>query len=194
MWINFESKDPFIVKIYVGGINAISGESAIKNFGTKLHRASTLRGKGFMQDYIVTGSDGQLWLDGCATNDGHVRQFVAVPARSGYSVEAQLTGTDKIGGIQFEVTPMMPPATPPFPEFGDHIMQIFVKVLDGTTITLEVESHYDIAYVKHLFHHRTNIPSDQLSLIFAGKQLEDGTWRSMSCLKPHSHIVRASSV
>jgi len=46
----------------------------------------------------------QLWLDGVATTEGQVRQFVAVRTGSGHTVEAQITGAEKVAGIQFEVT------------------------------------------------------------------------------------------
>jgi hypothetical protein len=68
-----------------------------------------LRGKNKMsqnksiQDYVVAPD--QMWLDGIAKLGGQVVQFVATPEGSGYSVEAQLTGSDAVGGIQFEVVP-----------------------------------------------------------------------------------------
>jgi hypothetical protein len=46
----------------------------------------------------------QRWIDGVAAEAGLVRQFVAVPMGLGYSIEAQITHEEKLGGIQFEVT------------------------------------------------------------------------------------------
>lgn len=102
MWIKFSAKEPFALKIYVGGVNAISGvplkespEAALK----RLQLSDKVK-----QDYVVLPD--QPWLDGIASDDGRIRQFVAMPKGSGYSVEAQVTGEEKIDGMQFELTPV----------------------------------------------------------------------------------------
>ena len=38
-----------------------------------------------------------------------VREFVTMPLDSGYSVTAQVTGQDLVGGLRFRVTPVTPP-------------------------------------------------------------------------------------
>jgi hypothetical protein len=102
MWIRFSSKEPFALKVYVGGVNAISGVPIDEKPEAMLKRLR-LSNK-VKQDYLVLPE--QPWLDGIASEDGNIRQFVAMPKGSGYSVEAQVTGEEKIGGLQFELTPV----------------------------------------------------------------------------------------
>ncbi|KAF4961782.1 hypothetical protein FSARC_10078 [Fusarium sarcochroum] len=102
MWIKFQSKKKYAIKIFVGGINAVSGEPAVPNAATALRRRNILKQGRSIQDYIVVPE--QEWLDGVAVEAGNVRQFVAVPFGTGYSVEAQMTGEEVTAGIQFEIT------------------------------------------------------------------------------------------
>ncbi|KAK3044758.1 hypothetical protein LTS18_000440, partial [Coniosporium uncinatum] len=118
MWINSEATQPFAFNVYVGGVNAISGEAMIETEETAKRRSARLTEKKPIQDYIVPPN--QLWLDGIANADGTVRQFVAMTKGSDYSVEAQVTGQDLICGLQFEIIPQytMKRVSTPAPHVG----------------------------------------------------------------------------
>jgi large subunit ribosomal protein L40e len=53
-------------------------------------------------------------------------------------------------------------------------MQIFVKILKGKTITLDVETTDKIVYVKQQIQEKEGTHPEQQRLFFDGKQLEDG--------------------
>lgn len=167
MWIKLTSTEPFALKVYVGGINAISGEPAIETEATVRRRLDLLDRHQCIQDYVITPD--QKWIDGVACENGTVRQFVAVASGSGYSIETQLTGRDHIAGLQFEVTPMH--------SFGNikysHVGHIFIRALSQETVTIWCEAGMTIADVKSKFQAIDDTPPDQQRLIFAGKQLED---------------------
>jgi hypothetical protein len=49
-----------------------------------------------IQDHVVVSE--QKWHGGIVSCNGRIRQFVAMPFGSGYSVEAQVTGEEVTGG------------------------------------------------------------------------------------------------
>ncbi|KAK9447923.1 ubiquitin-domain-containing protein [Limtongia smithiae] len=53
-------------------------------------------------------------------------------------------------------------------------MQIFVNTLTGKTITREVEAADVVENVKLMIEDAEGIPADQMRLVYAGRQLEDG--------------------
>jgi hypothetical protein len=178
MWINFspthEYVQPYMIKIYVGGVNVVSAEPTVETMASRFRRQVRLENASSdptaaspLQDYIVVPA--QKWIDGIANGNGTVRQFVAMPSDSGLSVEAQITGQDATAGIQIEVTPYKLPGPRAFP--GEP-MQIFLKQLNGTTKTFNVTHLESIANFKLRIREATGIPTQDIRLIYAGKQLE----------------------
>ncbi|TFK29554.1 hypothetical protein FA15DRAFT_752670 [Coprinopsis marcescibilis] len=98
LWISFSARyharGP-AVKVSVGGVNVISGATASE--------PTPLEISGH-QDYIVPDNH-QSWLDGIVVGPGVVRQFVITNMGKGYTVEEQITGEAKVGGIQLDVYP-----------------------------------------------------------------------------------------
>ena len=94
MWIAFggDSGYPFAVKIATGKICAISGDTWVNHLNKD------------PQDFVVLPE--QPWLDGYCVEKGVIRQFVAMPLGRGYTVEEQLTGAARHGGLQIVVYPM----------------------------------------------------------------------------------------
>lgn len=106
LWISFRYRywKPNAVKVAVGKVNAVSG----KPWNQKLSPDEN--------DYMVCPP--QPWLDGINAGNGYINQFVAMPLGMGYTVEAQVTGEEKFGGIQiivYEPKPGKFPDEPPQP-------------------------------------------------------------------------------
>lgn len=104
MWINFNAAwwKPNAVKVGVGMVNALSGEEWNLTLDDN------------PQNYLVAPD--QPWLDGIKSGEGVIRQFVAVPLGTGYTVEAQVTGKESDGALRiavFEPRPGRFPDAPP---------------------------------------------------------------------------------
>jgi Trypsin-like peptidase domain len=97
-----ESWKPSAVRIGTGGIDAVSGAAWDDQLRSE------------PQNYLVCPP--QPWLDGINSGAGTIRQFVAVPLGRGHTIEAQVRGEEKIGGLQILVYAPKPgrfPEEPP---------------------------------------------------------------------------------
>lgn len=106
MWLSFQAAKPCAVKVAAGKVNAVSGQP----WNEEIQKPREVAGKDPEQDYMVCQSwgGGQPWLDGFNTGDGVIRQFVAMPLGMGYTVEGQVTGEEKHGGVQLKVFEALP--------------------------------------------------------------------------------------
>lgn len=104
MWLHFGGA-PHALKIGIGKVCAVSGRRWADGLSSS------------PQDYVVTGA--QPWLDGIASGQGTIRQFVAMPLGLGYTVEGQLTGEETFGGIQLQSYAPHPGRIPARPDMVD---------------------------------------------------------------------------
>jgi len=160
---------PYVIKVYVGAVNAVSGEPAVETAATALRRRHKLSQGQSIQDYVVAPD--QKWLDGVAGSVGQVRQFVAMPMGSGHSVEAQISGEEVVGGIQFEITPLRESrARPEAPDTN-----IFVRTLTGRTVFVPVALSWTARDVRAAIVQKDSdlgLDLDNLRLIWADQQLQ----------------------
>ena len=103
MWIKFRSMRPFAIKVYAGAINVISGEHRLDEADSMHEHMRDVSNGKRRQGSIV--SPDQRWIDGVATGLGDARQFVATPINSGYSLEAQISGSDSLSAMRVEIIP-----------------------------------------------------------------------------------------
>ncbi|MGW0548255.1 hypothetical protein [Streptomyces altiplanensis] len=93
MWLSFAGTvEPGALQVGAGKVCAVSG----KPWSGGLSRDP--------QNYLVLPR--QPWLDGINSGTGTVRQFVAVPLGMGATVEGQVTGEEKWGGLQLQAWPL----------------------------------------------------------------------------------------
>ena len=71
---------------------------------------------------------------------------------------------------------------------GNGPKQIFIKTLQGKTITLDVNDSDTINSIKEKIQEKEGIPVDQQRLVFNGKQLEDGNTIEDYQIQPESSI------
>jgi hypothetical protein len=113
MWISFNSVRPFAVKVFVNGINIITGKPNIPTpkrapqIGDVpseqfLQEPPPLEGMP-LQDYVVPPK--QLWLDGMVKKVGIAEQFVASPIDDMYAFGAMVESQTSPIKIKFEITP-----------------------------------------------------------------------------------------
>jgi hypothetical protein len=107
LWIALEGADwkPNAVKIGIGRIDALTGETWSETLSAE------------PQNYLVAPD--QPWIDGINAGDGFIRQFVAMPLGGGHTVEGQISGEEREGGVQiivFEPKPGRFPDQEPPPQ------------------------------------------------------------------------------
>ena len=102
MWMSFTASQNVAIKVASGKINAVSGEAW--NIELQPPKKNDKGEEESPQDYMI--SPGQPWLDGFNAGKEQIKQFVAMPLGQGYTVEGQVTGEEKVGGLQVIAYPI----------------------------------------------------------------------------------------
>ena len=104
-----------------------------------------------------------------------------MPLGKGYSVEAQITGEEIIGGIQFEIIPAfkaIPRVSHKYPTpYGGYISPktLIIKTLTGKLILVQgLSIKSTIEDVKSRIEGIEGIPANQQRLLGEGRELIDG--------------------
>ncbi|KAI9891704.1 MAG: hypothetical protein M1814_002454 [Vezdaea aestivalis] len=129
MMLGFSTSDTtstYAIRVFVGGVNAISGHSMEPNMNTVLRK---LKGSEKKQDYIVVGGqqDCCSWLSGIAVAPGIIRQFVTLPLTSRDTIEFQKSGINDVGGLQIEIIPQYRRGSHTISLFPDHSKRTILK-------------------------------------------------------------------
>ena len=96
MFLSFKARhDAFAVRVFTGGVNAVSGLAWTVDMPRQMRTNA--------QDYLAVPP--QRFLDGVCVAKDVVRQFIAMPLGSGYSIEKQVTGKEDVGGMQIQIAP-----------------------------------------------------------------------------------------
>ena len=140
---------------------------------TSLRRTGLLKQKKSLQDYMVTPK--QTWLDGIISSDGRICQILAAPPGLDYSIKAQITTRDLLGGLQIGIMPAEPFVFTN--EAGDifPVKNIFVHVSAenvSKNLKLHVKGSTSIDDLKYVVQVVEGILSNQQHIIDAGKTLQ----------------------
>ncbi|KAI1377892.1 hypothetical protein F4677DRAFT_443812 [Hypoxylon crocopeplum] len=161
MWISFEADRPFMVKIYAGGVNAVSGEGIAENTETRDRRVQLANAGKSVQDYVVVPK--QPWLEGVAVSPSNVKQFVAALTPQGYSVEAQLPGQEFASGLRFEITPSVPRGS----------MEVLVKTPHEEVVTMTCLPSDTIGSMNVALKDQLRGPPSRWTLLHGNRDLEN---------------------
>jgi hypothetical protein len=172
MWVKFTSQRPYAIQVFVGRVNAVSG-CAIETKNERIQRLiNHSQHREAMQDYLVVPD--QMWIDGIAVAPGQVRQFVAMPTGSGYSVEMQVTGREELAGILFSVTPRVSPSWSGGFHGRHRTARIRIAQLGHDVFTMLVSPKDTVDDVKFLIQDQQRISATHQELLIASSMLEGG--------------------
>ncbi|KAK7967865.1 uncharacterized protein PG986_002142 [Apiospora aurea] len=156
MWVSFKARDPFMVKLYAGGVNGLSGEYKFEDAETIVRRQHRYRSGQQIQDYIVT--PGQQWLDGIAVSPGVFRQFKALPSGQDYSFNALFGKPLRASESLFQLG-------------GEH--EVVVYSVGGGAFSFCCDVNIEVLDIKKAIKRWIGIKHDDMTFIYDGRRLKD---------------------
>ena len=105
MWLSISGQNAAL-KLGLGMVNAVNGERFVSGElgANEADSKAAAELDSRQQDWLAPS---QPWLDGIYAGEGVVRQLTAMPLGGGYTIEGQVTGKEKWGGLQLESFPAM---------------------------------------------------------------------------------------
>ncbi|KAF7912309.1 uncharacterized protein EAF01_001330 [Botrytis porri] len=169
MWIHFESRGIFAVKVIVDGVNAVSGEPYKEILSVDPRRLASIYENKSVHDYIIAGTISQRCLDAIKIKGDEIMKFVAAPIPNHTvppSTESSIEATDGTRRVQFEIVPRRISELDRIP--------ITVHTLSGEAIHLNISIESTAGDLIDKIHNITSIRHDEQRIAFADQQLEFG--------------------
>lgn len=132
LWMQFSASGPHALKVGLGMVNAVTG----KPWSDAL--------QGDEQDYMVLPR--QPWLDGIKSEAGTIRQFVAMPLGGGHTVEGQLSGEERYGGLQILSCPAKRGAIPGGQPWSSDVEVQSLGFVDGVICHAQAFDDSDVSF------------------------------------------------
>ncbi|OTA88370.1 hypothetical protein M434DRAFT_15023 [Hypoxylon sp. CO27-5] len=149
MVIKFDAETPFMIKVYAGGVNVVSGESSAETQGTWRRRSYLDRTGKNIQDYIVAHK--QYAVDDIAISPG---------VRGG-----KLTREDAPGNFRLEITPLF------FAKYP--VVSLVINTPEGGVVNIKLYWYSTISKVRDIVYARRGVQLHGQKLVHEGKELSD---------------------
>ncbi|KAK8065232.1 hypothetical protein PG997_011979 [Apiospora hydei] len=189
MWISFKSQHPFMIKVYAGDVNVVSGEHKSEGPETEARLRCRYRAKKRVQDYVVLPQ--QYCLDGVTISPGVGRQFEALPPGQDYGAETPPGRRQSFASdLMIEITPQRPLTKDPPPQSAPagtekqdnlpsqkpsyEVVLMLMRGMENPEIRLNFDLSATILDVKYKAERFIGTPLNRQEAMYNGNRLENG--------------------